>query len=135
MSWWVAAGVTVLSVWVVAIAALFVAGRRFAARELLTVVPNLIRLFRDLARDPRTGRSSKVVLWITAIWLVSPIDLIPEFLPVVGPLDDVVIAALALRFVMRRAGDGVVRAHWRGDPRSLELLLRFAARRGDVSPT
>jgi uncharacterized membrane protein YkvA (DUF1232 family) len=75
------------------------------------------------------------VLWGAAIWLVSPIDLIPEFLPVVGPLDDLVIAALALRFVLRRVGDGVVREHRRGDPRSLELLLRFAARRGEVSPT
>jgi uncharacterized membrane protein YkvA (DUF1232 family) len=66
------------------------------------------------------------VLAIAGVWLVSPIDLLPEFLPVIGPLDDAVVAALALRYLVRRSGVEVVREHWRGDPATLEALLRAA---------
>jgi uncharacterized membrane protein YkvA (DUF1232 family) len=60
------------------------------------------------------------------VWLISPIDLLPEFLPVLGPLDDAVVAALVLRYLVRRAGPDVVRRHWRGDPATLDAILRFA---------
>jgi uncharacterized membrane protein YkvA (DUF1232 family) len=104
---------------------LIVAGRGAAARELATLVPNLARLFRDLIRDPRVPRGSKVLLVIAAAWVASPIDLIPEFIPVLGPLDDAVVAALVLRHVLRRAGREVVVEHWRGDPATLERILRL----------
>jgi uncharacterized membrane protein YkvA (DUF1232 family) len=71
-------------------------------------------------------RSSKVLLLFGAFWLVSPIDLIPEFLPGVGALDDAVVAALVLRHVVKRAGPDIVGDHWRGDPRTIGLLLRAA---------
>jgi uncharacterized membrane protein YkvA (DUF1232 family) len=60
------------------------------------------------------------------MWLVSPIDLIPEFIPVAGPLDDAIVAVLILRYVLKRAGRDVVSKHWRGDPVVLERLLRLA---------
>ena len=104
---------------------LIVAGRGAAARELATLVPNLARLFKDLLRDPRVPRGSKVLLVIAAAWVASPIDLIPEFIPVLGPLDDAVVAALVLRHVLRRAGREVVVEHWRGDPATLERILRL----------
>ena len=104
---------------------LIVAGRGAAARELATLVPNLARLFKDLIRDPRVPRGSKVLLVIAAAWVASPIDLIPEFIPVLGPLDDAVVAALVLRHVLRRAGREVVVEHWRGDPATLERILRL----------
>ena len=104
---------------------LIVAGRGAAARELATLVPNLARLFRDLIRDPRVPRGSKVLLVIAAAWVASPIDLIPEFIPVLGPLDDAVVAAIVLRHVLRRAGREVVVEHWRGDPATLERILRL----------
>src|SRR5204862_5394719 len=103
---------------------LFVAGRRTAAKEIATLLPNLLRLFKDLIRDPRVPRGSKVLLVVGAAWVASPIDLIPEFIPVLGPLDDAVVAALILRHVMRTAGAGVVTEHWRGDPATLNRLLR-----------
>ena len=119
------------AVYAVALAALlFAAGRRSAAREIATLVPNLARLFTGLARDRRVPRGSKVLLAVGALWIASPIDLIPEFIPVLGPLDDAVVAALILRHVLRSAGPEVVSDHWRGEPATLERLLRlFAARR------
>lgn len=128
MRWWAWIGV-VLAIWVAAAIVLFVIGRRFAARELLRFVPNLVRLFRGLLRDPRVPPGSKFVLWFTVVWLVSPIDLIPEFIPVLGPLDDVVVAVLAIRHVLRRTGEDVVREHWRGDERTLNLVMRVANHR------
>ena len=120
------AGGALLAIWVLAVIVLLVFGRKTIARELVSLLPNLIRLFRGLLRDPRVPRSSKALLVVAAIWLASPIDLIPEFLPGVGGLDDAVIAALALRHLVRRAGPEVVRDHWQGDPRTVGLLLRVA---------
>ena len=115
--------VALLAVWLLVIVALFVAGRGTAARELATLLPNLIRLFRGLISDSRVSRGSKVLLVIGVAWIVSPIDLIPEFIPVLGPLDDAVVAALILRHVLRTAGPEVVADHWRGDPATLERIL------------
>lgn len=113
------------AVYVVALAALFVAGKRTAAREVAALVPNLARLFRGLLGDPRVPRGSKVLLAFGAAWILSPIDLIPEFIPFLGPLDDAVVAALILRHVLRSAGPNVVADHWRGDPATLDRLLRL----------
>jgi uncharacterized membrane protein YkvA (DUF1232 family) len=123
---WLIAGGIVVGVWVVAVIALLVFGRKAIARELVTLVPNLIRLFRGLIRDDRVPRSSKALLVLAALWLASPIDLLPEFLPGIGALDDAVIAGLVLRHLVKRAGPEVVRSHWQGDARSLGLLLRLA---------
>ena len=119
-----------LAVYALALSLLFVLGRRTAAREIATLVPNLARLFKGLLRDPRVPRGSKVLLAAGAVWIASPIDLIPEFIPVLGPLDDAVVAALILRHVLRSAGSEVVAEHWRGEPATLERLLRLFAARG-----
>jgi uncharacterized membrane protein YkvA (DUF1232 family) len=118
-----------LGVYVVAVAALAVAGRRTAAKEMAAFLPNLARLFKGLIGDDRVPRSSKVLLVFGAAWIASPIDLIPEFIPVLGPLDDAVVAALILRRVLKTAGTNVVADHWRGDPATLRLLLRLSALR------
>jgi len=105
---------------------LLVVGRRTAAKELALLLPNLILLFKGLARDPRVPRGSKLLLVFGALWFASPIDLIPEFIPVLGPLDDAVVAALILRHLIRSAGAEVVAAHWRGEPGTLDRLLRLS---------
>jgi len=120
------AGAVLVAVWVLAVAALFLFGRKTTARELVSLLPNLIRLFRGLLGDERVPRSSKALLVLAGLWLASPIDLIPEFLPGIGALDDAVIAALVLRHLVKRAGPEIVRSHWQGDPRSLGVLLRLA---------
>jgi uncharacterized membrane protein YkvA (DUF1232 family) len=116
-------------IYLAVVAALVVAGRRTAAREVATLLPNLLKLFKGLVRDPRVPRRSKVLLIFGAAWVASPIDLIPEFIPVLGPLDDAVVAALILRHLLKTAGREVVTEHWRGDPATLERLLRLFAPR------
>jgi uncharacterized membrane protein YkvA (DUF1232 family) len=119
------------AVYALFVGALVVAGRRTAAKELALLLPNLILLFKDLARDPRVPRGSKLLLVFGALYFASPIDLIPEFIPVVGPLDDAVVAALILRHLIRSAGADVVAAHWRGEPGTLDRLLRLSDQRPD----
>jgi uncharacterized membrane protein YkvA (DUF1232 family) len=112
-----------VGVWVVALVALVVAGRRSKARELATLLPNLVVLFRGLLRDPRVPRGTKLWIGFAIAWFLSPIDLVPEFVPVAGPLDDAIVAALVLRHVARRTDRAIVREHWRGAPGTLELIL------------
>jgi uncharacterized membrane protein YkvA (DUF1232 family) len=109
----------------VVVGALFVAGRRSFAREVAFLLPNLLKLFKGLVGDPRVPRGSKALLIFGAAWVASPIDLIPEFVPVLGPLDDAIVAALILRHVLRSAGREVVAEHWHGDPATLERLVRL----------
>jgi uncharacterized membrane protein YkvA (DUF1232 family) len=121
----VALGITALA-YSMAVLALFLAGRHTAAREVAMLLPNLALLFKGLIGDPRVPRRSKALLLFGLAWFASPIDLIPEFIPILGPLDDAVVAALILRRLGRTAGSEVVREHWRGDPASIERLLRLA---------
>jgi uncharacterized membrane protein YkvA (DUF1232 family) len=116
----------VVGVWVALVAGLFLAGRGGLARQVAAFVPNLIALFRGLRKDPRVPRSSKLLLAFGLVWLASPIDLIPEFVPVIGPLDDAIVAALILRSVARRVGKPVLAEHWRGDPAALDAFFRLA---------
>ena len=126
MPTWLLALVIAAAIYAAALLGLILAGRRVAAKELATLLPNLLLLFKDLARDPRVPRGAKMWIVIGGLWLASPIDLLPEFLPVIGPLDDAVVAALVLRYLVRRAGVEVVSEHWRGEPTTLERLLEAA---------
>jgi len=119
----------VVGVWVGAILLLMAFGRKSQARELAGLIPNLIVLFRGLLGDPRVPRSSKRWLWFAVVWFLSPLDLIPEFIPVVGPLDDAIVAALVLRHVLRRTDRTVLSDHWRGDPATLDAVIRLGQRK------
>ena len=120
-------------IYVLIVVVLLVLGRGDVAREVATLLPNLLSLFGGLLKDPRVPRGSKIWVLVGAAWVASPIDLIPEFIPILGPLDDAVVAALVLRHLWRKARPEVVADHWRGDPETLARLSRlFAARpRGD----
>jgi uncharacterized membrane protein YkvA (DUF1232 family) len=83
-------------------------------------------LFGRLARDGRVARRHKLVLLGAAAYLAMPLDLVPDFIPVAGQLDDAVVIALALRAVLRGAGRDLVAEHWPGSPRSLAVLERLA---------
>lgn len=130
----VVALIVVLGLWVVALVVLFLLGRRIAVRRLATLVPNLVGLFRGLLADRRVPMGSKVLLGVALLWILSPVDVVPEFVPVLGPFDDAIVAALVLRHVVRGAGADVVASHWRGDDATLNVLLRVAGfRRTSVS--
>jgi uncharacterized membrane protein YkvA (DUF1232 family) len=95
-------------------------------KELAGFLPSCVTFLRRLSRDARVPASAKAALAVAALWVLSPIDLIPEFLPVIGPLDDVVVVALALRYAGRRIPRHVLLEAWPGDPR---LLLRLLGER------
>jgi uncharacterized membrane protein YkvA (DUF1232 family) len=92
-------------------------------RELIGFVPACLTLIRRLRADPRVPRSAKVAIALAGLWVISPIDLIPEFIPVIGPLDDVLVVVVALRYAGRRVPRSVLLEAWPGDPRLFERLL------------
>jgi uncharacterized membrane protein YkvA (DUF1232 family) len=92
-------------------------------RELARFIPDCLTTVRRLRGDARVPRRARVAVVLAGLWLASPIDLLPEFLPVIGPLDDVVVFALALRYAARQVPRQVLVDAWPGDPRLLERLL------------
>jgi uncharacterized membrane protein YkvA (DUF1232 family) len=120
---WVAIGLGVcVLLWALAVAALVAAGRGADARALARFVPDCIVLFRRLLADDRIPRRRKLALVALLGYLASPIDLVPDFIPVAGQLDDVLAVVLVLRFVLRSADDDLLAEHWPGPPRALALL-------------
>lgn len=97
------------------------------AKDLATVLPACAATARRLRKDPRVPRRAKLAVAFAGLWVLSPIDLIPEFLPVIGPLDDVVVVALALRYAARRVPRDVIFEAWPAEPRLLERLLPLRA--------
>ena len=119
-------GLGILVVWAVLIGLLLVfRPRDVPLGELLRVVPDLLRLVRNLLRDPKVPIGPKVALIVLLAWLINPVDLIPEFVPVLGPLDDAVVAVLVLRYVRRRVGLEELRLRWSGTPDGFALLSRI----------
>jgi uncharacterized membrane protein YkvA (DUF1232 family) len=116
-------------VYALVILALVVAGRRSHAKALARFVPDCAVLFRRLMADRRVSRPRKALLGLLVAYLAMPFDLIPDFIPVAGQLDDAILVALTLRAVLRDAGPGLVREHWPGPPESLEAMLRLAGGR------
>jgi uncharacterized membrane protein YkvA (DUF1232 family) len=92
-------------------------------KDLAGFLPACVTTVRRLRRDPRVPRRAKVAVAFAGLWVLSPIDLIPEFLPVIGPLDDVVVVALALRYAARQVPRAALEEAWAGDPRLLDRLL------------
>ncbi len=97
------------------------------AREAAQFLPDVALLFRDVAKDPRVPRRVKYEAAIAAGYLVIPFDLVPDFIPVVGQLDDLAVIGWAARRLLLGAGETVLREHWRGTDRGLEVLLQAAA--------
>jgi uncharacterized membrane protein YkvA (DUF1232 family) len=131
---WAQILLVLFAVWTIVVVVLVLVGRVLLARELALLLPNLIRLFGGLLRDGRVPLPAKIVVGLASIWLASPIDLIPEFIPIVGAFDDAIVAALALRFVLSTTDGSVVREHWHGDPATLERLLRLVSVGGRGRP-
>ena len=93
-------------------------------RELVGLVPDVLRLLRSLIADRSAPLDVRIVLVGLLAWILSPIDLIPEFIPVLGPLDDVVVAIVAMRYVRRRVGTEDLRRRWMGTPDGFAILGR-----------
>ena len=98
--------------------------RDVSVRELLGVIPDVLRLLRSLIGDGSVPPDVRIVLVGLIVWIVSPIDLIPEFIPGLGPLDDVIVAIVAMRYVRRRVGLEALRDRWVGSEDGFALLAR-----------
>jgi uncharacterized membrane protein YkvA (DUF1232 family) len=115
-----------VAVWLVLVAIIWLhRPSRDLALPALRALPDIVRLARYLLADPRTPPLQKLALVVLIVWIVSPIDLLPEFLPGIGPLDDIVVAAVILRWVGRRAGPDRLRELWPGTPDGFALVARL----------
>jgi uncharacterized membrane protein YkvA (DUF1232 family) len=129
----VAAGVLLL-VYAALLGTLLVLGRRSDAAAVARFVPDCIVLFRRLLGDPRVPRWRKLLLAVSIAYLALPFDLVPDFIPVAGQLDDAVVVVLALRFVLAAAGPELLVEHWPGPASSRELVGRLVFRPGSATP-
>jgi uncharacterized membrane protein YkvA (DUF1232 family) len=124
---WTFAGLAACAVlYAAVVAALVVLGRRSDARALAGFIPDCIVLVRRLLGDPRVPRRLKLALALLVAYLALPIDLVPDFIPVAGQLDDAILVALVLRLLVRGSGAGLLREHWPGPERSLALVSTAA---------
>jgi uncharacterized membrane protein YkvA (DUF1232 family) len=135
MAWWwqtlIGAGVALLLTWVALLIALLVVRPGPAQlREALRLLPDLIRLLHRLARDPALPRGVRIRLGLLLAYLAFPIDLIPDFIPVLGYADDAIIVTAVLRSTVRRAGLDAVRKHWPGTDDGFAALTRLTGLRG-----
>jgi uncharacterized membrane protein YkvA (DUF1232 family) len=124
---WIALGAVFL-LYVGVVLVLVAAGRRSDARAWAGFVPDCFVLFKRLIGDARVPPFQKILLGAMAGYLAMPFDLVPDFIPIAGQLDDAIIVAAVLRAVLRAAGDAPVREHWPGPEGSLRVLLRLAGR-------
>jgi uncharacterized membrane protein YkvA (DUF1232 family) len=119
-----------LLVWVIMVIALLVMARRQGdptrLRDALRLIPDVLRLLRRLAADPTLPRGVRWRLSALVVYLVLPIDLVPDFIPVIGYADDAVVVALGLRWVVRAAGADAIDRHWTGTPDGLRVVRRLA---------
>jgi uncharacterized membrane protein YkvA (DUF1232 family) len=124
----IAVGV-LLVVYAAVLLALVAAGHGTEASALARFVPDCVVLVRRLLGDPRVPVESKLLLGLLVVYLVSPIDLIPDFIPVAGQLDDAILLALALRHLVHRSGTRIVAEHWPGPVDTLNAVLLLSGAR------
>ena len=130
LDWCLVLAIAVLALYAALIAVLLAAGRRTDARAWAGFIPDCVVLVKRLVADGRVPRRRKAVLVALVAYLAMPIDLIPDFLPVIGVLDDAVIAAVAIRDALRSGGRALLAEHWPGPPGSLAVVERLAFGRG-----
>jgi uncharacterized membrane protein YkvA (DUF1232 family) len=126
VEWLLLAAVVVATVYIALIAAIVIGSRQWDVRMIAKLVPHCAILFKRLLGDPRVPARWKVASGFALAYLAFPFDLVPDFIPVLGQLDDAVVVALVLRGLLRSAGPRLMREHWPGPTALLVPLERFA---------
>ena len=137
MLWPAIAGVLVglILLWAVLLAVLWRAKPdEIRVREVLRLLPDVLRLVARLARDPSLPRSVRLRLWLLLGYLAMPVDLVPDLIPVIGYADDAVVVVWALRSVMRAAGPQALDRHWPGTAQGLRAITSLAGGTGPGIP-
>jgi uncharacterized membrane protein YkvA (DUF1232 family) len=126
MPGWLVAALALTGGWLLGLLAMVLLAGRLPAgllRDVASFLPACVSTARTLRKDPAVPRRAKVALLVAVLWVLSPIDLLPEFLPVIGPLDDVVAVVLLLRYAARQVPRETLLAAWPAEPRLLERVL------------
>jgi uncharacterized membrane protein YkvA (DUF1232 family) len=126
LHWLLIAAALLSAIYVMLVIALLLAGRREGARAIAGLIPDCIVLFHRLLADERVPRRRKLLLAAVIGYLAMPFDLIPDFIPVAGQLDDAIIVALVLRSILRASGRDLLQEHWPGPLSSLNAFTRLA---------
>ena len=125
LGWVAGVAVALVAVWVLLLLLFWLLRPKdVPVREVVRVIPDVLRLLKALVTDGSVPLDARIVLVVLIAWILSPIDLIPEFIPGLGPLDDVIVAVVALRYVRRRIGIDGIRVRWAGSDDGLRLLVR-----------
>src|ERR671922_1336027 len=127
MAWLIVTAVVLAGVYAALIAAIRAAPRQWDVRVIARAVPHCAVLFKRLLSDRRVPRRWKLASGFAIVYLAVPFDLVPDFIPIAGQLDDALLVALVLRGLLRSAGPRLVREHWPGPPALIAPLERFAA--------
>jgi uncharacterized membrane protein YkvA (DUF1232 family) len=125
-SWLLIALAATVAAYTVLICMMVILGRRAEATAMARFIPDCVILLHALIRDERVPRRRKLVLLALVAYLSIPIDLVPDFIPIAGQLDDILIAAAALRYALRSGGPSLLREHWPGPDASLGAVMRVA---------
>jgi uncharacterized membrane protein YkvA (DUF1232 family) len=124
---WALAGLAVTAaLYAIAILALVVAGRRSDARALATIAPDCARMLRGLARERRLSWPRRIAVGACAAYVLVPLDLVPDAIPVAGQVDDAIVVALGLRIALRGAGAAAIVRNWPGPRSTLRIVLWLA---------
>jgi uncharacterized membrane protein YkvA (DUF1232 family) len=120
-------GIGLAAAWLVLVLALFIVRPKGSLlKEAMRLLPDTLRLLRRLAADRELAHGVRVRLWLLFLYLALPIDLVPDFIPVLGYADDAIIVGVVLRSVVRRAGAEAMQRHWPGTDDGLATLRRLA---------
>lgn len=127
VEWLIAIGLGLVLLWLALLVALLIARPRGGRlREAIRLAPDVIRLLTRLAKTRAVPRRARIWLWLLLGYLAMPIDIVPDFIPVIGYADDAVVVALVLRMVVRHTGAATIREHWPGTPDGLAAIERLA---------
>ena len=125
LGWIAGVAVALVAVWLLLLLVFWLLRPKdVPVREVIRVIPDVLRLLRALVTDGAVPLDVRIVLVGLVAWILSPIDLIPEFIPGLGPLDDVIVAIVAMRYARRRIGMDGISARWTGSDDGLRLLVR-----------
>jgi uncharacterized membrane protein YkvA (DUF1232 family) len=126
VTWLIGIAAVLVALYAALVVALLAGGRQWDIRMIARLVPYCAVLFKRLLADPRVGWQWKAASAFALVYLAMPFDLVPDFIPVAGQLDDAILVALVLRGLLRSAGPGLLREHWPGPAALLIPLERFA---------